>query len=58
MIMRTLRFAGIRCPEPIYHDRHIIVMSFIGEHKTPAPKLKTAALDSAQLEMAYNEVNI
>ncbi|XP_056290745.1 serine/threonine-protein kinase RIO3 isoform X2 [Pseudoliparis swirei] len=48
--------AGIPCPAVVLLKKHILVMSFIGSGLVPAPKLKDAALDRADLEEAFRQV--
>ena len=47
---------GVNVPEPILLKKHVLVMSFIGDEGSPAPKLKEAQLDSAQWQIAYEDV--
>ncbi|XP_046980764.1 serine/threonine-protein kinase RIO3 [Schistocerca americana] len=47
--------AGILCPEVVILKKHILVMSFIGENRMPAPKLKEANLKCAELSLAYED---
>jgi len=49
---------GIRVPDVVVLKKHVLVMSFIGQDGTPAPKLKDAAerLSKVQMESAYNQV--
>jgi len=35
--------------------KHILVMSFIGEDRNPAPKLKDAKLSDADYQLAYEQ---
>lgn len=44
------------CPEVQVLKNHVLVMSFIGEHGKPAPKLKDAHMSAADLELAYDQV--
>ena len=50
-----MRKAGIRCPEVILLKKHILVLSFIGDHQKAAPKLKDAELSSDDLLLAYEQ---
>ena len=52
--MKMRRF-GIPCPDVVILKKHVLIMSFIGDEATPAPKLKEAELDEAELKVAYNE---
>ncbi|KAL1494337.1 hypothetical protein ABEB36_009952 [Hypothenemus hampei] len=54
--LMRLKRVGIPCPEVVSLKRHILVMSFIGEHCQPAPKLKDAGLKMAELIFAYDQV--
>ena len=47
--------AGICCPKVVCLRKHILVMTFIGDQQTPAPKLKDAILSRSQLESAYEQ---
>ena len=41
--LRQINRAGIKCPKPLFFDKNILVMTFIGEYNgTPALKLKDA----------------
>lgn len=55
--LQKVRAAGIHCPQPVMLCRHIVVMSFIGENKKPAPKLKNVILEPDEYLIAYHEVN-
>jgi len=46
---------GIPCPSVVLLKKHILVMSFIGEERNPAPKLKDASLSDADYELAYDQ---
>lgn len=56
--LKKIREAGIRCPQPVMFQRHVVIMSFIGENKTSAPQLKNVKLEPNESVTAYNEVNI
>lgn len=47
---------GVNVPEPILLKKHVLVMSFVGDEGSPAPKLKDANLDSAEWQIAYEDV--
>ena len=51
-----MREAGVRCPEVILLKKHILVMSFIGEHQKAAPKLKDVKLSTVDAQLAYEQV--
>ena len=53
-----LHAAGIPCPRPIQLRLHILVMEFLGEGGTAAPRLKDAGLTPARMRRAYTEVII
>ncbi|XP_033640618.1 serine/threonine-protein kinase RIO3-like [Asterias rubens] len=53
--LHQMRKAGIRCPEVILLKKHILVLSFIGDHQKAAPKLKDAELSSDDLLLAYEQ---
>lgn len=50
-----IRKAGIPCPSLIRRREHVIVMSFIGEDRQPAPQLKDADLRGKDLSEAYHQ---
>lgn len=54
--LRKLTEIGIRCPKPLMRRKHIVIMSFIGSNKNPAPKLKDVKLEREECTLAYNEV--
>ncbi|XP_039448511.1 serine/threonine-protein kinase RIO3 [Culex pipiens pallens] len=54
--LNRMKRIGIRCPEVVVLKKNILVMSFIGENLVPAPKLKEAVLNEAQLICAYEEM--
>lgn len=54
-LLRMKKF-GIPCPQVQLLRKHILVMSFIGKDGKPAPKLRDALLDSADLEIAYAQM--
>lgn len=43
-ILRRLHRSGVRSPEPIGYLRNVLVMEFIGQNGTPAPRLKDAVV--------------
>lgn len=47
--------AGISCPRLVKRREHLIVMSFIGEDRQPAPQLKFAHLKGRDLSEAYHQ---
>lgn len=51
-----LKRAGLPCPDVVTLKKHILVMSFIGENHTPAPKLKNVDLSDADFVLAYEQV--
>lgn len=51
-----LQKAGIPCPQPIALKQNVLVMSFIGENHHPASKLKYAAMETEEYDLAYNQV--
>jgi RIO kinase 1 len=52
-LMRA-REAGLPVPEPIYFDRNILLMEFMGEDEMPYPQLRNAGLEDA--EPVYREI--
>ncbi|XP_055634727.1 serine/threonine-protein kinase RIO3 [Toxorhynchites rutilus septentrionalis] len=54
--LNRMKKYGILCPEIVTLKNNILVMSFIGENSIPAPKLKEADLNEAQLICAYEEI--
>lgn len=54
--LNRMKKYGIRCPEIVALKKNVLVMSFIGENMIPAPKLKEAILNDAQLICAYEEM--
>jgi len=50
-----MKKCGIPCPLVVLLKKHILVMSFIGEGRNPAPKLKDAKLSDAEYELAYDQ---
>ena len=59
--MSRIAKAGIPCPSVVILKKHVLVLSFIGNDMTPAPKLKEVKFppeeedDGAQLLSAYNQ---
>ncbi|XP_013403160.2 serine/threonine-protein kinase RIO3-like [Lingula anatina] len=51
--LSRMRKFGLHCPEPILMRKHVLVMSFVGHNRVPAPKLKEAHLSAEQLQNAY-----
>ena len=47
--------AGIRCPEVVILKKQVLVMSFIGSERRPAPKLKYVRLTAFQGTHAYKQ---
>lgn len=54
--LMRLKKAGLPCPEVVTLKKHILVMSFIGENHTPAPKLKNVDLSDADFVLAYEQI--
>jgi len=52
---RRMKKYGIPCPSVVLLKKHILVMSFIGAERNPAPKLKDATLSDAEYELAYDQ---
>jgi RIO kinase 3 len=53
--LTRMRKHGILCPEVIVLKKHVLVMSFIGENRKPAEKLKEAFLKPTELREAYSQ---
>ncbi|UYV68974.1 DSCR3 [Cordylochernes scorpioides] len=53
--LRRLCKAGVPCPKVVSLKKHILVMSFIGSGRQPAPKLKEAQLNGPDLGLAYDQ---
>jgi RIO kinase 1 len=51
--LNRLRAAGIRCPKPLDLKLHVLVMEFVGEGSTAAPRLRDAQLTREQMREAY-----
>lgn len=51
-----MRKAGILCPDVVLLKSNFLIMSFIGNDNIPAPKLKHAVLDKAQINQAYKQI--
>lgn len=56
--LNRLQSAGVLCPEVVALKKHVLVMSFIGNHNKAAPKLKDAVLDDVKIMMAYEQVSM
>ncbi|KAK3088153.1 hypothetical protein FSP39_015427 [Pinctada imbricata] len=54
--LNRMKKFGIPCPHVQLLRKHILVMSFIGKDGKPASKLKDACLDTADLEVAYAQM--
>nr|CAI5822267.1 unnamed protein product [Callosobruchus analis] len=54
--LSRMQKVGLRCPQVLKLKQHVLVMSFVGEHNVPAPKLKDARLDEEEAGRAYKEV--
>lgn len=54
-IIFRMMHAGIRCPEVVLLKKQVLVMSFIGSDKHPAPKLKDVVLTTPQATHAYEQ---
>lgn len=53
--LSRMRAAGLPCPDVVLLKKHILVMAFIGKEGRPAPKLREAALSTAQIDLAYTQ---
>jgi serine/threonine-protein kinase RIO1 len=47
---------GIPCPRPLLLKKHVLVLEFIGKDGHAAPKLKFAKLNTAEWQLAYEQV--
>ena len=47
-ILRRLREASVRCPEPYGYLRNVLVMEFIGTEGLPAPRLQDAVVQDPE----------
>lgn len=54
--LMRMQKVGITCPEVVMLKKHMLIMSFVGANNIPAPKLKDAPLNAAQLIVAYEEI--
>ncbi|KRX26280.1 putative RIO-type serine/threonine-protein kinase 3 [Trichinella nelsoni] len=54
--LKRLKTSGLPCPDPVTVQSHVLVMSFIGDEKVSAPKLKDVQLDLATWEVLYDEL--
>lgn len=54
--LKLLRRADINCPDAISLKKHVLVMTFLGNDASPAPQLKEADLDEAQLRSSYEQI--
>lgn len=50
-----MKEAGIPCPIVVSLKKHVLVMSFIGDKMTPAPKLKDIDLPFADMTLIYEQ---
>ncbi|MDW7733182.1 MAG: serine protein kinase RIO [Methanolobus sp.] len=48
--------AGIRVPEPIYAERNILIMEFLGEDERPYPLLKDIDLDTENAKLIFDTI--
>ncbi|XP_057310078.1 serine/threonine-protein kinase RIO3-like [Hydractinia symbiolongicarpus] len=53
--LNRMKDAGLNCPHVELLRKHILVMSFIGENRVPAQKLKDARLSKEQFNNAYEQ---
>lgn len=54
--LNRIKKVGILCPDVVALKKNVLIMSFLGENMVPAPKLKEAILNEAQLICAYEEM--
>lgn len=54
--LKLLRRHDIKCPDAISLKKHVLVMTFIGSDASPAPTLKVANLEPAQLRDSYVQI--
>ena len=43
------------CPEVVLLRKHVLIMSFIGQDRQPAPKIKEAKLSLEEMTSAYRQ---
>ncbi|WP_406655676.1 serine protein kinase RIO [Methanolobus sp. ZRKC2] len=48
--------AGVRVPKPIYAERNILIMEFMGENEKPYPLLKDITLDSENAKLIFDTI--
>ncbi|XP_065180641.1 serine/threonine-protein kinase RIO3-like [Sycon ciliatum] len=53
--LQRLQKAVLPCPEPIFLNNHILVMTFIGRDGVHAPQLRDARLTAQQMQRAYEQ---
>ncbi|XP_054707436.1 serine/threonine-protein kinase RIO3-like [Uloborus diversus] len=53
--LQRMRQADLPCPEVIALKKHVLVMSFIGKERLPAPKLKDVDLPFADMTILYEQ---
>lgn len=51
-----MRKFNVPCPDVQIIKQHVLIMSFIGEDRVPAPKLKDAKFSTVDLTDAYEQV--
>lgn len=54
--MKRMQKIGMNCPEMVLLKKHVLVMSFIGRDRKPAPKLKDVILKPEKWQSVYNEI--
>lgn len=54
--MKRMQKIGMNCPEVVLLKKHILVMSFIGRDRKPAPKLKDVILKPEKWQSVYHEI--
>lgn len=54
--LKRAKNAGIKVPEPIYAEKNILVMEFMGENETPYPLLKNTYLENDEAKAIFDTV--
>jgi len=53
--LERMRVAGVPCPRVVYQRKHVLVMTFLGNEGTAAPKLKHAELTPEEWTKSYQD---
>lgn len=54
--LKRAKSAGVRVPEPLFAEKNILIMEFMGEKEAPYPLLKNTPLEEEEARSVYDTI--